>query len=412
MGDVEEYSYEDILMEALDRVKRGVQGSLEEIIEQIKQEIKSKARRQIATTAAFVENLLALPLHLKKVYFYLWESEGRTKEEIARDCKMRMSEVSAALRQLSQAGFVRERKAEDGTPTFYVPKVRRTPRAELEFSWKCFLGPPMPPIYHYHLLCDVNRVGPFQRVMKKVVREGDVVADLGAGTGILSLFAAEKARKVYAVEIDPFLIEAAKNMISKYPVANKIEFIEADARTVELDEKVDVVICEMLDTALIAEHQVPVMNHAVESLIKPGGTIIPLGAITYIELVTSDYDFYGYKLPIPFHEEYGARKVRDVLSEKVPLHHIWFNEINPIVVDKEVTIETSKEGVVNSFRLTTYVYMDESVIVRPSTWLNPPLVFPLFKSGEGISVRRGERLSLYISYEMGSGLDYVSYALL
>ncbi|RLE79141.1 MAG: hypothetical protein DRJ51_08340, partial [Thermoprotei archaeon] len=136
MGDVEEYSYEDILMEALDRVKRGVQGSLEEIIEQIKQEIKSKARRQIATTAAFVENLLALPLHLKKVYFYLWESEGRTKEEIARDCKMRMSEVSAALRQLSQAGFVRERKAEDGTPTFYVPKVRKTPRAELEFSWK------------------------------------------------------------------------------------------------------------------------------------------------------------------------------------------------------------------------------------------------------------------------------------
>ena len=264
-----EYDYADILMEALDRIKKGVQGSLEEIIEQIKVGIKEKKKEEHVPYTTFIENVLSLPFHLRKVYFYLVKTEESTAEGIAIDCELNLQEVDRALRQLVQNGFIRRKESETGEIIYFVPRVKKIPKIKQDFTWKCFLGPAMPPVYQYNLLCDVARVEGLKNVIMKNVKEGDIVADLGTGTGILAMFAAEKAKWVYAVEIDPFIIEAAKNIVRHYPAGDKIEFIEADAGRVELEEKVDVVICEMLDTALIREPQVPVMNYAIENLIKP-----------------------------------------------------------------------------------------------------------------------------------------------
>jgi predicted RNA methylase/predicted transcriptional regulator len=418
-NDVEgmtEYDYEDILMEALDRIKKGVQGSLEDITEQVKKEIEGKRKKEVSVPyTTFIENALSLPFHLRKVYFYLLESEESTLAEIAKDCKIDFQDVSGALRQLVQSGLIRsDKNLETGEVIYFIPKTRRIPKIKQDFTWKCFLGPAMPPIYQYNLLCDASRVEKLKNAITKTVKEGDIVADLGTGTGILAMFAAEKAKKVYAVEIDPFLIEAAKNIANYYPEADKIEFIEADAETVELDEKVDVVICEMLDTALIREPQIPVMNHAIQNLLKPGGKVVPVKAITKIELVNSDYDFYGYNFSMPYYEKCGARHVKDILSNQELLHTIRFDEINPTVVDREITIKIVKNGFVNSFRLTTYVYADEGTFMDPTIWLNPPLVLPLTHKGntQDIYVKKSDDMSMYLFYEMGSSLDRISYSLI
>jgi len=52
--------------------------------------------------------------------------------------------------------------------------------------------------------------------------------------------------------------------------------------------------------------------------------------------------------------------------------------------------------------------------MKPSEWFNPPVVLPLTYGTEnkGIRVEEGDKVSLSLSYNMGSGLDYITYTLL
>ena len=66
--------------------------------------------------------------------------------------------------------------------------------------------------YHRSMLEDRKRTGSFLKVIMKIVNPGDIVLDLGCGTGVLSYFACiAGARRVYAVEQGP-IIELAKGI--------------------------------------------------------------------------------------------------------------------------------------------------------------------------------------------------------
>ena len=56
------------------------------------------------------------------------------------------------------------------------------------------------------------------------VERDDVVLDMGTGCGILAVLAAKKARKVVAVDINPYATECAKKNAKINSVVDKIEF--------------------------------------------------------------------------------------------------------------------------------------------------------------------------------------------
>ncbi len=217
----------------------------------------------------------------------------------------------------------------------------------------------------------------------------------------MSLLAAEMCKRVYAVEFDKEVERFGRAITSRY--SDRINYILADARTIMLPEKVDVIICEMIDTALVAELQVSVVNYAIEHLLKPGGRIIPAQATTKVQLVEFDYDVSGYEFKIPLFVGHGARKPRKTLSDEVTFHEVDFHKVNATSVKRKIQISVRNPGIVNGLQILTYTYAADEILMKPSpepnTWFNPPFIIPV----EETMLSEEDLVTLELSYEMGGG---------
>jgi SAM-dependent methyltransferase len=128
---------------------------------------------------------------------------------------------------------------------------------------------------HVSLLNDVVRTSAFDRALAETVRPGDVVADLGAGSGILGLLALRHgARRVYAVERHP-VAEVARIIARENGADGRLVFLRGEAGEVRLPEKADVVVSETLGNAVFDEGLLELMLHARRRLLKPRGRLIP-----------------------------------------------------------------------------------------------------------------------------------------
>jgi len=102
-------------------------------------------------------------------------------------------------------------------------------------------------LHQQNMLQDFVRTGTYYAAVmeNRSDFEGRVVVDVGAGSGILSLFAAQAgARHVYAVEASE-MAEHAQRLISGNPsLGQRITVIKGKVEEVELPEKADILISE------------------------------------------------------------------------------------------------------------------------------------------------------------------------
>jgi protein arginine N-methyltransferase 7 len=113
-------------------------------------------------------------------------------------------------------------------------------------------------------LTDRKRTNKFKEAIERVVRPGDVVLDSGTGSAVLALMAARAgAKKVVAVEYDPYIAKIADHNIKRNGYEEVIDIVVGDVRNAHLAEgtRFDVVIMEMLTTGMIDEFQVWTMNN-------------------------------------------------------------------------------------------------------------------------------------------------------
>jgi len=142
---------------------------------------------------------------------------------------------------------------------------------------------------HRTMICDRVRTEAFRRAIDAVVRPGDVVLDVGAGSGILSLFAARAgAARVYAVEATTIAV-VAEQLAAANGVSDIVRVIEGDVLDIELPEKVDVIVSEWLGGFGIDEGMLVPVIAARDRWLKPGGTMIPRSVTAWTALVHDRY---------------------------------------------------------------------------------------------------------------------------
>jgi enediyne biosynthesis protein CalE3 len=121
------------------------------------------------------------------------------------------------------------------------------------------------------MLADLHRMDAYDRAIRTLVRPGDVVLDLGCGTGILAMLAARRGARVHAVES-----MAVAHLAQQLVAHNRLDVHVHHADICEMQpvEPVDWIISDFLGCFLVDDHMLPAVEAAGRWL-KPGGRFCP-----------------------------------------------------------------------------------------------------------------------------------------
>lgn len=127
------------------------------------------------------------------------------------------------------------------------------------------------------MVSDCPRTSAFHAAIHEAVKPGDVVMDVGTGTGVLAMFAAQAgAKKVYAIDATR-ISETATELIKANGMSDRIEVIHGRADELQLDSKVDVIISEWLGHAAFTESMLPAVLGARDLNLATDGCMLPSG---------------------------------------------------------------------------------------------------------------------------------------
>lgn len=133
----------------------------------------------------------------------------------------------------------------------------------------------MPILDHQAMLRDARRLDAYRRAICAALRPGDVVCDLGAGSGILGFFALSAgAGRVYAIEQGEEIHQAAA-IARDNGFSDRYTPLRAHSREAVLPERVDLLIVEWLSSLGANEQPLSDLADACARFLKPDGRLIP-----------------------------------------------------------------------------------------------------------------------------------------
>jgi SAM-dependent methyltransferase len=137
--------------------------------------------------------------------------------------------------------------------------------------------------FHDLLLGDELRMRAYRQAIDETVRPGDVVVDLGTGTGVLARWAIEAgAARVYGIERDPALLERAVEAADAEGVGSSFVPVEGLSFDVALPEPADLLVSEILGNLVDNEDCCRILDDAVRRFLAPGGRLLPRRAERYL----------------------------------------------------------------------------------------------------------------------------------
>ena len=270
------------------------------------------------------------------------------------------------------------------------------------------LGQFIPVQYHHNMLLDEERMQGFREAIEYVVKPGMKVLELGGGTGVLSLFAARTASKVWCIEHNPALVETAQQTFARNYCGDVVEVVEADAFDYLPPEPVDVVICEMLHVGLLREKQVEVIDSFKRRYLEKFGGPLPLfvpeACLQAVQPVQQNFVYEGCFITTPVFQNPVALATRTLaLADPVVFQTFSYEDPLTMSCSWHGSIVATQSGTLNALRFVTKnilaICTDSHSTID---WHNAYLVIPL---AEAQNVEAGDNIDIRFFYAVGAPLE-------
>jgi protein arginine N-methyltransferase 1 len=263
------------------------------------------------------------------------------------------------------------------------------------------------------MITDAVRVDRFREAIESCVSPGDVVLDLGSGTGILAILAARAgARIVYAVEAAE-IVEIARKVCRENGVEDRVVFLDDFSQRVKLAEPADVLVTETIGNFGLDEGILGWVRDARRRFLKPDAIIVPCAIEMFVvpvempqayaryidwEYVQCDIDFSSMR-PFAVNNLYSERiGPEHYLAKPHSLGEIALDDVTSTAFSAEFDLEVTKSGELHglggwfSSRLCNGVVISNDPHETPGSWAHAfmPLEAP-------VSVGSGDRLKVHVS---------------
>ncbi|HEX6369930.1 MAG TPA: 50S ribosomal protein L11 methyltransferase [Longimicrobium sp.] len=290
---------------------------------------------------------------------------------------------------------------------------------------------------HTRMLNDQPRTQRFLSAIAEVVRPGDVVVDLGTGTGILAMAAARAgARKVYAIEAGP-VGPIARKLFAANGLDDRIELVEGYSTDIDLPERADVLVTETFGNSPLSEEVLEIVVDARKRLLKPGARVVPgsvrvfgtpvmvpqkeLGQFVFTpECLQQWHRWYGVDFTPLGSVDRNALLTHWLDREKVahwkplaptaPLIDIDLTALSDARVHGTADVPVHGSGVLSGIAVHFDLQLSPGVSHSTDAWQSGPdnhWLVPIYFFVEPMDVRAGDVLRLSYSYDPADKEEWI-----
>lgn len=274
------------------------------------------------------------------------------------------------------------------------------------------------PDWHFVITRDHIRNQAYADALARAIGTPDTVSDclvleIGTGTGILAMMAAQRGARVVTCEANPAIAAAARAVIAANGLSERITVVNRHSTALDIETDLgrpaDILVSEIVSNDLLSECVLPAHADAATRLLKPDARVIPARGRVRIALAhdrdggrrgmptDAGFDLSAFDRLARAHYEIGARNPRLALrGAPADLFTFAFDGSQPATDGRTIVELRSDGGDVNGIVQWIALDLDDEAQYenRPgaeqaSCWA--PLFWPL---AEPIATAQGETVKV------------------
>ena len=179
------------------------------------------------------------------------------------------------------------------------------------------------PNWHIAMMNDAERNNFYLSALKSVIKDDSNVLEIGSGSGLLSIMAANLgAKEVNSCETNSVIANKAMEIIKDNNLSNKINIISKKSNDIKVGEDIkklaDVLVSEIFSSSLLGEDVIPSLEDAKQRLISKNAKIIPEYGSIMIALFGGED--IGKNIYTENFEKINLKKFNNIIPRKHVVH--------------------------------------------------------------------------------------------